>query len=259
MDFMELVRKRRSVRSFSGRDVPEDAVLSLLRAAQSAPSAGNCQPWHFYVIRDKAVQREIEDKGRASQFVASAPVMIVVCADIRRSAQRYHERGGDLYCIQDTAAAIQNILLCAESLGLGACWCGAFDEDAVSEILGLAKDMRPVAVIPVGYPLYTPVAQSRRPLDETVTFIGGASGAEGDNGTDERRKIEHADMGGTAFYDVNLGGGSFDNVNLYGVEISDANLAGGRIHDSNLSGLEIYDCKLDGMTVNGKPVADMLI
>lgn len=173
MNFLELAQSRRSIRDFTDREVSQEDIVALLEAAQAAPSGGNCQPWHFYVIRDKAVKADIYGKSGRQPFMLTAPVMIVVCADIPRSQGRYGERGATLYCIQDTAAAIQNILLCAKSLGLGTCWCGSFDESALSEILHLPAGQRPVAIIPTGYPVSEPpVAPKRRPLEEIATFIG---------------------------------------------------------------------------------------
>ena len=173
MDFIELSQSRRSVREYLRKDVSKEDVTKLLKAAQSAPSAGNCQPWHFFVIRDKAIQTEIASKATRQPFIAAAPVVIVVCADVMANKEYYGARGKTLYCIQDTAAAVQNILLCATSLGLGACWCGAFDEKIVSEILALPKERRPVAIVPVGHISDEPLKPvSRMPIDEVVTFVG---------------------------------------------------------------------------------------
>ena len=172
MDFLELSQSRHSIRGFAQKNVATEEVTKLLKAAQSAPSAGNCQPWHFFVIRDKTVLAEITSKATRQPFIATAPVVIVVCADILANKEYYGSRGKTLYCIQDTAAAIQNILLCATSLGLGACWCGAFDEKTVSEVLALTKERRPIAIIPVGYPADEQLDSADRvPLEEVVTFI----------------------------------------------------------------------------------------
>ena len=173
MDFLNLSQSRCSIRGFTKKNVSDDDLTMLLKAAQSAPSAGNCQPWHFYVIRDKNVKVEIASKATRQPFIATAPVVIVVCADIMANKEYYGSRGKTLYCIQDTAAATQNILLCATSLGLGACWCGAFDEKTVSKVLALSNDRRPVAIIPVGYPSDEQLDPAdRTPLDDIVTFIG---------------------------------------------------------------------------------------
>lgn len=171
MNFNELAKARKSIRKFKPDDVSDDIIMKLLEAAQEAPSAGNCQPWHFYVIKNKDVISRIHERAYSANWILTAPVLIVVCADIQRSESRFGERGRNLYCIQDTAAAIQNILLCATDLGIGTCWCGAFNESAVTEILNLPKDMRPVAIIPLGYASVDNPKPKRIPINEITTFI----------------------------------------------------------------------------------------
>ncbi len=171
MDLSELMWKRKSIRNFRNEDVPDDLILELIDAARSAPSAGNCQPWHFYVIRNENVKKQLYESAYRQSFLLSAPVLLVVCAVLSRTSGRYGDRGVNLYCIQDTAAAVQNLLLRATSLGLGTCWVGAFDENAARNALNLDKDKRPVAIIPVGYPATDPAKTSRRPVGEIATFI----------------------------------------------------------------------------------------
>ena len=172
MDFMELIWKRKCVRSFRPDGVPREKIVRLLDAARSAPSGGNRQPWFFYAIRDAAVKERIFNLAYNNKMLLEAPVCIVVCADTERSGEAYGDRGRRLYCIQDTAAAIQNLLLGVVAEGLAACWCGAFDEEAVSGILELAPGMRPVALIPVGYAADDPPKSGRRPVEEISAFIG---------------------------------------------------------------------------------------
>lgn len=172
MDFWEAMGKRRSVRRFErGQDVPKEMVERLLEAAISAPSAGNRQPWHFLVVRDGETKMRLARAAWGQHFVAEAPVVIVVCADPGRSGWRYGQRGADLYCLQDTAAATQNILLAAVALGLGACWVGAFDEGAVTRVLNLPSHLSPVAIVPIGYPAESPYRPTRRALKEVTTFV----------------------------------------------------------------------------------------
>jgi nitroreductase len=103
-------------------------------------------------------------------FIEEAPAVIVVCANENRSSQRYGVRGKTLYCIQDTAAAIQNIHLAAYSLGLGTCWVGAFKEEEAREILKIPQGIRPVAIIPVGYPAEAPSPRNRRSISQIVHY-----------------------------------------------------------------------------------------
>jgi len=174
IDFWEVLNRRTSVRRFdASRDVPEKMIKTLLRAAVSAPSAGNCQPWRFIVVRQPEVKEALAVAAWGQYFLSQAPVVIAVCAEPGRSAGRYGRRGVELYCLQDTAAATEHILLGATALGLGACWVGAFDEAQVSEALNLDERFRPVALIPIGYGVSEPESSaSRRLLDEVVDTIG---------------------------------------------------------------------------------------
>jgi nitroreductase len=99
-------------------------------------------------------------------------VAIVVCADAEQSAGRYAQRGRELYCLQDTAAAVEHILLTAVALGLGSCWVGAFDEGEAARVLDLPDRRRPVAILPIGKPAETPDRRPRRSLRETATYVG---------------------------------------------------------------------------------------
>ena len=171
MSFIDLAKARKSIRKFKDKEIPKEMITTLLKAAKAAPSAGNCQPWTFYVITRKALISAIAEESLGQNFAGTAPLMIVVCADAPRSSARYLERGSSLYCIQDTAAAVQNILLCAHDIGLGACWCGAFDEADVAKKLDLPQNLRPVALLPIGYPAQIPVLRLRRPISEISVFI----------------------------------------------------------------------------------------
>jgi nitroreductase len=173
MDFWQVVNSRQSVRAFDRqRDVTSEVVTRLLDAAIRAPSAGNCQPWHFVVVRDQETKKALARAALNQWFLSEAPVVIVVCADPGRSARRYGDRGRHLYSLQDTAAATENLLLAVVASGLGACWVGAFDEGAAGESLDLPPQLRPVAIIPIGYPAKQPWQQTDRlPLGSVVSVI----------------------------------------------------------------------------------------
>ncbi|MCR4391985.1 MAG: nitroreductase family protein [Candidatus Acetothermia bacterium] len=170
MDVTEAIKRRRSVRKYTGDPVTEDDVRTVLTAAIWAPSAGNAQPWRFIVVRDRALREGLVGAAHGQRFLAEAPLVIVVCADLLRAQRAYGERGVTLYCLQDTAAAIQNMLLAATSLGLGSCWVGAFDEAKASELLGLPSGLRPVALIPLGRFKEPSPPRERRPLTEVVEY-----------------------------------------------------------------------------------------
>ncbi len=170
MDVLEAIKGRRSIRAFKSEDVPSEIVEKLINAAVCAPSAGNIQPWEFIIVRKPNIKRKLVEAALNQEFIEEAPVVIVVCANENRSSHGYGLRGKTLYCIQDTAAATQNILLLAYSLGLGTCWVGAFREEKVREILNIPEGIRPVAIIPVGYPAEKPSPQSRKPINLIVHY-----------------------------------------------------------------------------------------
>lgn len=170
MDVLEAIKGRRSIRAFKNRDVPAEIVEKLIDAARWAPSAGNIQPWEFIIVRKPKIKRRLVEAALDQVFIEEAPVVIVVCANEERSSQGYGVRGETLYCLQDTAAAIQNIHLTAYSFGVGTCWVGAFREEETRKILKIPHGVRPVAIIPVGYPAESPSPRRRRPISQTVHY-----------------------------------------------------------------------------------------
>ncbi|MCL7454475.1 MAG: nitroreductase family protein [Anaerolineae bacterium] len=174
MDFWEVLETRRSVRDFeSSTEVSPEFVEQLLQAAVRAPSAGNRQAWHFYVVRDPKVRQGLAGAAYGQSFVAEAPLVIVVCADPEQSAGRYGQRGRELYCLQDTAVAAEHILLAAVALGFGGCWVGAFDEGRAAQVLDLPSHLRAVAILPIGKPAGKQgIRTSRRSLQTVASFIG---------------------------------------------------------------------------------------
>lgn len=165
----DIFKERTSIRHYTKENVGDEAIRQLLEAAINAPSAGNLQPWHFYVVRNAELKARLSECSFSQGHIQSAPVAILVCAEPLRSASRYGKRGSKLYALQDTAAATENMLLCAAMLGLGACWCGAFDEGLVSQVMELPGERRPVGIVSLGYPARVGKKPKRRPLEEVVT------------------------------------------------------------------------------------------
>ena len=168
MELSDAIKGRRSIRAFKPQDVPEETLEKLIDAACYAPSAGNTQPWAFVIAKKVETKKKLATAAYNQDFVEKAPVVIVVCADENRCLVRYGRRGATLYCLQDTAAATQNILLTAFSLGLGTCWVGAFKEDEVKKAVNAPEGIRPVAIIPIGYANKKPLQRSRRDLKQIV-------------------------------------------------------------------------------------------
>ncbi|MCE5284734.1 MAG: nitroreductase family protein [Pelosinus sp.] len=150
-DVMECMRDTHAVRQFKQVEIDDETIAKVLEAGCYAPSAGNLQPWYFFVVKNSKVRQRLAEVSFEQSQLEEAPVAIVIMADPSRSNERYGERGAQLYCLQDTAAAAENILLAANSLGLGTCWVGAFDEPKVQEIVEAPPRLRAVAIICLGY------------------------------------------------------------------------------------------------------------
>jgi len=170
MDVIEAIKKRRSIRKFRGEEIPEEVLKTILECARIAPSAGNRQPWVFIVVKDPEIKKRLVEASGNQTFLAQAPVVIVVCGDPEISGARYEDRGRSLYVVQDTAAATMNIILVATSFGLGTCWVGAFRESLVRQTLNLPSNLRPYALIPIGYPDQERGPRNLRPFEEVVWY-----------------------------------------------------------------------------------------
>lgn len=168
MDVFEAIYGRRSVRAFSEKDVTGAQLIKILDAGRQAPSAGNLQPWELVIVRDSKRKMALAHAAFGQYFIAEAPVVVVVCVHPARSARRYGDRGVGLYCLQDTAAFIQNVLLASHAIGLGSCWVGAFDEARAAQVIEAPDNIRPVAIIPIGFPAESPSAPPRRILEDIV-------------------------------------------------------------------------------------------
>ncbi len=147
---LDVIRKRRTIRKFTDEDVSEEQVVTLLEAAMCAPSRLNRQPWHFVVIRDKELQKQLADLLRVHPYLETAPVVIAVCALPHVSPT----------WLMDVSAATENMLLAATAMGLGAAWVGAPDtvlwnlcEEALQDALAIPlKDVSIPALVVVGHP-----------------------------------------------------------------------------------------------------------
>jgi len=172
MEALECILTRQSIRKYDKKDVPNELIGQILEAGVHAPSAGNMQPWEFIVVKDKKIKKEIADAALRQRHVDESPVLIVVLADAEKSGLRYSERGKTLYCFQDTAAAIENMLLAAKALGLGGCWVGAFEEEKVKSILRIPAKLRPIAILSIGFPVpYEKPTKTPRIPFENITWV----------------------------------------------------------------------------------------
>ena len=151
-DVIKAIKNRVSIREYLPEDISDDKIKNIIEAAHLAPSAGNLQPWEFYVVKDKDKIKQLSQVTYEQDWINSSPVIIVISALAHLSADKYGERGSNLYVIQDTAAAIENLLLAAESYDLGSCWVGDFKEQEVKRILSINENSWPVALVTIGYP-----------------------------------------------------------------------------------------------------------
>jgi nitroreductase len=161
MDVIEVIRARRSIRSYADRQVERDKIERLLEAARLAPSASNRQEWRFVVVTHPDRRKALAKAAADQEFVGQAPVVIAACAEHDGHVMRC----GQLCYPIDVAIAVDHMTLQAAAEGLGTCWIGAFYEDQVKEILGIPAEIRVVELLTVGYAAGPPGPLSRLPIE----------------------------------------------------------------------------------------------
>ena len=154
---LEAIMNRRSIRKYKPDPLTDEQIKALLEAAMMAPSAKNGQPWHFVVVRDRAVIDRLRSEHPYAAMLEQAPVCVVVCAHPSSRMPEYYQ--------QDCAAATENLLLAAYELGLGSCWMGVspYPErmEPIMRTLGLPEGVVPFNMIAVGHPDEAPASPSR--------------------------------------------------------------------------------------------------
>lgn len=149
MEKLDYILDRRSIRRFTGQKIDNVAIKEMLTAAMYAPSAVNMQPWHFVVIDDTSLMEKIMEIHPYARMMQTASHGVVVCGD----EVLQHADG---YWVVDCGAATQNLLLAAQTLGLGACWVGLHPREerktAFSRLLNLPSHVKPFALVALGYP-----------------------------------------------------------------------------------------------------------
>ena len=142
---------RRSIRAYTVKPIPDEIVVELLRAAMAAPSAAACDPWRFVVVQDQTMLRRAAAVLPHGRLLGGAAAGIIVCGDLAAAHDRQLS-----YLLQDCAAAIENLLLAAHMLGLGACWLGVHPRDsrmgALRRLFGIPPEILPVSAVALGYP-----------------------------------------------------------------------------------------------------------
>jgi nitroreductase len=160
MDVLKLVRTRRSIREYTQDPIPEEDINKILEAGRWAPSASNSQPWKFIVLRSRNVKKKLAGTLTWGGFLSQAALGIAVAIDEIAST----------HAVEDGAAATQNMLLEAHSLGLGACWIGTYgsvDEANAKKVLNVPQHERLLSIIAMGYAAEAP-HKARKPLVKLV-------------------------------------------------------------------------------------------
>jgi nitroreductase len=170
MELLDLIKKRRSVRKFRNVLIEKDKLMKVLQAGHWAPTAGNLQSWKFIVVKEKKTREEIAEAAFNQMWLTEAPVLIIIGAELAKIKRYYGVRGERLYAVQECAAAIENMIIEAESLNLSTCWVGAFDEAAIKRILEIPDSTRPQAIVALGYGDETPPVPSKYGLKDVVYF-----------------------------------------------------------------------------------------
>jgi len=171
MDTLECIATRRTIRKFQDIPVEFEKVGNILDAGRYAPSAGNLQNWKFILITDKNNRQEIAKACFEQYWVGHAPIIIIVCSEPTKT-KRFYEKMGEKYSIQNGAAVIENMLLAVHAQGLGSCWIGAFEDEAIKRLLAIPDDVFIEGVLPVGYPDEL-VPMPQRFALEHCTYIEG--------------------------------------------------------------------------------------
>jgi nitroreductase len=164
MNIFDAIVGRKAVVKFKKDPVDDKLIGVMLYMATHAHSAGEMQEWNFIVVRDDEIKKKLYKAALEHPLLKDVPVCIVVCADLKKAGMRFQKRGEVFYSIQDTAAATMLMLVTANALGLGAAWIGSFDEEMVKDILYLPDNLRPVAIVAVGF---VEKAEERK---ERITF-----------------------------------------------------------------------------------------
>jgi len=148
MSFMELAKRRYSVRSYKDLQIEEEKLLQVLEAGRVAPSAVNFQPLQYIVLQEEEIRKKVA-ATYSRDWILQAPVIIVVCGDHN---QAWRRADGKDHCDIDAAIAIDHMTLAATELGLGTCCVCAFNSMQCSKILGLPRHLEAIALLPIGYP-----------------------------------------------------------------------------------------------------------
>lgn len=169
MDVVKAITSRRSIRDFKDRRVERDDLLFLCELGMKAPTSGNLQDFRFIISRDRNKIAALPSACMDQDWMRYATGVIVICSQPKEQIKWYGEMGNAL-AIQNAAAAAQNILLGAHSIGLGACWVSGFSREKVEKIFGIKGGAKPEIIIALGYPAGKPESKASNAMDVMVYF-----------------------------------------------------------------------------------------
>ena len=170
MDVFDCIRTRRSVRKYKDKPVPWDNVVEIMQAGKYAPFAGNIMNCKFIVVKDEDKRRKIAEACVQQYWMQDAPIHIVVVGEPEKAERYYGTRGARLYTTQGAAAAIQNMMLAAHSLGLGSCWIGAFDEEEIRRLCNLPEHVNVQGIVTIGYADEQPEMPPKYRIEHAMFF-----------------------------------------------------------------------------------------
>jgi nitroreductase len=175
-EILDTIQTRRSIRRYQEKAIPDEILNRVLEAARWAPSWANTQCWHFVVVRNtetkKQIQEAVSPRNPSSLAIVNAPVLLVVCGQLKRSGYyngEYPTKFGDWF-MYDLGLATQNLCLAAHDSGLATVIVGLFDHDKVAETIKLPSEHEVLVLIPLGYPDHEPSPPKRRELKEFVHY-----------------------------------------------------------------------------------------
>lgn len=247
MELKTALFERRSTRSYTNRPVTAEEIRYILRAAVNAPSACNLQSWHFYCVTDPDVRKRFSEF--TDDWVSTAPVIFVVCTDGSAIEARFGKNEKTAkFVIQDTALAMENMLLAAVDIGLGGCILGRYNEEKCREVLNIPAEYKPVALLPIGEPTAKIPPRARKPIDEVTTFVGELPEASAKPEESEQTPytLRCAWLPKAVFDDVGLPDSTFNNINLQNVKFTDINM-----ENASFGGINLKNSSFGGLTMDG--------
>ncbi len=170
MEVFDCIRTRRSIRKYKDTQVPWDNIVEILQAGKYAPFAGNIMNCKFIVVKNEAKRKAIAEASVQQYWMQDAPIHVVIAGEPEKAERYYGTRGVRLYTIQGAAAAIENMLLTAHSLGLGSCWVGAFDEEEIRRLCNLPEHVNVQGIITIGYADETPSPPPKQRIEHVMFF-----------------------------------------------------------------------------------------